>query len=263
VHCSRHLPTRSRRRRPRPRRPHNKPLHLHRNPRRVASGWVQAVQRRRVIRWANPTSRSATSSRDPMGCCVLRLALTPKSARQRRRTPAKCQSSRPPEAPAVTPISDRNRSASGLRFALPPARRYASLCCLQKRAWSRFSVCRPPQPCQANENALATNSESLGRYSRPAVILPVCCVVRHNPRKRVSSVSAVVEQGGESGLLRLRCRGRVERGRSFARYNHSLSSNTVKLTHCPAQIRDARARPTHQRRCVARASRTKANQLRP
>ena len=27
-----------------------------------------------------------------------------------------------------------------------------------------------PQPCQANENALATNSESLGRYSRPTVI---------------------------------------------------------------------------------------------
>src|ERR1700747_2032103 len=49
------------------------------------------------------------------GSCVLRLALPPKSARQRRTpAPAKCQSSRPPEAPAVTPISDRNRSASGL-----------------------------------------------------------------------------------------------------------------------------------------------------
>jgi hypothetical protein len=91
-----------------------------------------------------------------MGCCVLRLALTPKSARQRRRTPAKCQSSRPPGAPAVTPISDRNRSASGLRFALPPvsAVRIALLFAdseMGHRFVFRFAR---TQPCLASENAL-------------------------------------------------------------------------------------------------------------
>jgi hypothetical protein len=83
-----------------------------------------------------------------MGCCVLRLALTPKSARQRRRTPAKCQSSRPPGAPAVTPISDRNRSASGLRFALPPvsAVRIALRLLTQKWATDLFFGLPAPNP---------------------------------------------------------------------------------------------------------------------
>jgi hypothetical protein len=48
-------------------------------------------------------------------------------------------------------------------------------CCLltQNRAWTRFSVCCI-QPCQANENALATNPESPGQLFAVRPLL-LCC----------------------------------------------------------------------------------------
>jgi len=49
----------------------------------------------------------------------------------------------------------------------------------QKRPRIRFSAC-PHQSCQANENALATNTESLGRIRARRLYLPVCCALRGN-----------------------------------------------------------------------------------